>query len=444
MKKCTIDVYRMASVLLFTLVISFAAGLTGCSTSQNSGLTGGDAASAVPQEKADATETNSKEKPGACETYTFCNDKYFYSASDMDRIIVRDFKGELVARYELKDLLGMKGIAYSHASYVNNEEIFVEVSFWKGKWEAKDVLWRIPLDEEGMPISGKSEKISDCSDTEGFVGVYADADYIIFFDGKDVYREYDRKSKTYNTVDGTDTKYIRTNPWVVDYNIMDNLENGNILLQKDGALYVHEVGSQKVQPLSLDGKITSKAELNLCAADGKIYYAKTMYSNDSSEDVLKKEDVWCYDTASGTNEKIVTAGQIQEALTGKQSDEITFTFSDLFVRDEKIYMLLDTEGSEDGSKPTMQLLYYSPDSASITYEEGVNDYLRYLEYDIYGEEEMNDADIYIPYIKEIVEGKCIIDFDYREYYFDLETGEKGELKRKTPEYYYSRWVAFPD
>ncbi len=430
-------------LLSFTLLISFAVGLAGCgSTSQDSHRTDSDEVSTAPQQKADDTEeeANSEGEHNLCETYVYCNDKYFYSLSHSDNVLVRDFEGKLIARYKLKDLLGVKGIVFSYASYVNNEEVFVEVSFW----EEKNALWRIPLDGEGMPIPGKGEKIYEYSDTDDLGGVYADNDYIIFFDEKNVYREYDRESGTYNTVDGTDAKYIRTNAWLMDYNIVDNQEDGNILLQKDGALYVHQIGSHKVQPLSLDGKINSEDVLNICSADGKIYYVRTSAINNLSEVVLRKQDVWCYDTENGTNEKLVSAGQIQEAVTGRQSDKIAFRFSDIYEKDGNIYMMIKTEGLEDGSKPTMQLLYCSRFSGSITYEKRVNDYLRYLEYDIYEEEKMNEADIYIPYVKEIIDGKCIIDFDYKEYYFDLETGEKGQIKKKMPEYYYSSWVMIPD
>lgn len=436
----------------YTLLISFAVSLAGCSSSsQDSDMTVSNMASAVPQGNADATEekanseeeqANSKKEQGPCEMYAYCNDKYFYSLSENNNVLVRDFEGKLSSRYKLKDLLGGEWIAYSYACYVNNEELFVEVHFW----EEKDSLYKIPLDEEGMPIYGKSEKIYEFSDMEDVEGVYADTDYIIFFDGENVYREYDRTSKTYNTVDGTDAKYIHTNAWGPTYNIMDNLENGNILLEKDGALYAHQIGSQKVQPLLPDEKITPEEDLELCicTADGKIYYVKTPYPYSGSlKDALKyakKQDIWYYDTRNGTNEKLVTAGQIQEALTGKQSDGITFFFSDIFEKDGKIYMDLNPEDWENDSKSTMQFLSYSPDSGSITYEKGVNDYLRYLEYDVHTDME----DSYFPYILEIINGKCIIDYDYREYYFDLNTGEKGKTNKKMPEYYYLQWARIPD
>lgn len=369
----------------------------------------------------------------AQQEYAYCNDKYFYSMSNSDILRLRDFEGKIAERFPLKELLGVKGIAMSYVSYVNNEEIFVETSFW----ENDDCLWCIPLDDAGIPDGRQAEKFYEYPDTHEVSGVYADENYIIFFD-ESSYQEYDRREKKYLTVDGTDAKYLRTNASWMDYNIIDNLEMGNILLQKDKALFVHQLGSEKVIPLSLDGKLSSETVLGVCSTAGRIYYEKGGF------DTVMQQDIWCYDTKKGTNEKILPWEKLRAAVLGERSDgQEDIELSDLYEQNGQIYMALDVAIDADADSLT-QLWRYSPESGELTAEKGVNDYLRYLQEDIYTGDERFEYDMYDPYVKVIVCGKYIIDFAYKEYFYDMESGETSEIKKGMPEYYYSQWAIFPD
>ncbi len=93
-------------------------------------------------------------------------------------------------------------------------------------------------------------------------------EYIIYF-VNGTYFEYDRKAKTNLPIDRTDASY-RCASGFVFYSVLEMLENETIILEKNGKIYAHHLGSREVVPLKLGGKLTTSDRLHICSFNGKI------------------------------------------------------------------------------------------------------------------------------------------------------------------------------
>ncbi len=432
------------TLLCGTLIIS----LTGCGIQNNV-----EDSTAKGQSK---TETISKEislaesEPAKVIPSIYphsCTENCSYAMDGM-YIVQCDLDEKELQKFEMPSVDEKNKDEEIESLYVTDEEILYTVycsDDKSGEYGFYMQVCSVPIrqDENGEQLLvEQTEKLLQADD--GMWVMYADKEVIAYSPGVDdtlPYYEYDRVNKKQIPISKGDKDEYYTLP-LGKYGSWGGDCYETVLLAKyeknetsedtdDHGIYAHKVGSQEIQKVATHYIDRYSGGLHVAAVEGRVYYTCIHDSyTDKDENTDKYSyDIWCYDSATGKNNVLVSEEEIK-----KIEPEFTY-ITNLFADGNSLY----AHGIAETKKEACFVICISQNADGKVEMEPEKELSQVLNSagDGYG----------FAYIKDIIGGRCYYEVEEEDdghdvekrCVFNLSSKESKEVKKSDPEYYYWKY-----